>query len=248
MAWHDDPKHPFAGIAAKLDRAEQNIFNLNSEIERFFNESDYPAIPEHDHKVFLEALEYHKNRSIPPRFSVLAGEIIHHLRSCFDHIVWHFSTGPKQNNMPIDFPVCGEEPVKENELARFKGKIQRITNTEVRDLIERMQPYKSSNPLDDPLSIIHKLDIVDKHQEPLFCFNAGMRLFPQEILPLIEAYQQANPKLDPAHLASYLKGYGVLQPCIAFRNFGQRKLEPAIPALVVLLNYVTNAIDGFSRL
>jgi len=73
----------FAGIAEKLKRSEENIYNLNSEIERFFEESDYPVLPENDRKTLLKAIEYHKNLVIPPRFSVLAGETIHHLRSCF---------------------------------------------------------------------------------------------------------------------------------------------------------------------
>ena len=246
MPWHDDPNHSFAGIAEKLNRAKENIFNLNSEIERFFNESDYPAIPEDDHQTLLKAIEYHQNRVVPPRFSVLAGEVIHHLRSCFDHIVWHFSTGPKQNNIPVDFPVFPEEPIDKKELARFEGKIQRITNLKVRALIEGLQPHKSADPLDDPLFIIHNFDIVDKHRELLLCFSAGSRVFPIVLKPILESYQRANPELNPAQVQAYFKGYGVLQPCIAFRNFGQRKIEPAIPGLMDLFNYTANAIEGFA--
>jgi hypothetical protein len=248
MAWHDDPTHSFAGIAEKLNRAEENIFNLNSEIERFFNEGDYPAIPENDRETLLEAIEYHRNRAIPPRFSVLAGEIIHHLRSCFDHIVWHFSTGPKQNNMPVDFPVFTLAPVNKKELVRFEGKVQMITNMQVRALIERLQPYKSSDPLDDPLFIIHNFDIVDKHRELLLCFSAGTRVLPNSMKSAIENYQRAHPELNLAQVQAHFKGYGVLQPCIAFRNFGQRKLEPAIPGLMDLFRYTFNSVDGFGAL
>jgi hypothetical protein len=248
MAWHDDPNHPFAGITEKLNRAEENIFNLNSEIERFFNEGDYPAIPENDRETLLEAIEYHRNRAIPPRFSVLAGEIIHHLRSCFDHIVWHFSTGPKQNNMPVDFPVFTEEPIDKKELARFEGKVQRITNPEVRALIKGLQPYKSADPFDDPLFIIHNFDIVDKHRELLLCFSAGTRVLPNSLRPIIESYQRAHPELNSAQVQAHFKDYGVLQPDIAFRNFGQRKIESAIPGLMDLFRYTFNSVDGFAVL
>ena len=248
MAWHDEPNHPFAGIAEKLKRSKENIFDLNSEIERFFNEGDYPAIPENDHETLLKAIEYHKNRVAPPRFSVLAGEVIHHLRSCFDHIVWHFSTGPKLNNMPVDFPVFPEEPIEKNELARFEGKIQRITNPKVRELIEGLQPYKSPSPFDDPLFIIHNFDIVDKHRELLLCPSAGTRVLPNSMKPLIEGYQRAHPELNSAQVQAYFKDYGPLQPCIAFRNFGQRKIHPAIPGLMDLFQYTFNAVDRFAVL
>jgi hypothetical protein len=87
MAWQDDPEHPFAGIAEKLKRADENIVNLNGEISKFFAESEYPVIPKPDDKRWKEALEYHRELKVPKRFSVLGGEIIHHFRSCLDHIV-----------------------------------------------------------------------------------------------------------------------------------------------------------------
>ena len=46
MAWYDEPAHPFAGIAQKLERANDNIANLNNEIVRFFGASKYPVIPD----------------------------------------------------------------------------------------------------------------------------------------------------------------------------------------------------------
>jgi hypothetical protein len=79
------------GINEKLKRANENIRNLDSEIVAFIEGGEYPVLPDANGKIPDEAISYHKNRVIPPRFGVLAGEIIHHFRSCFDHIVWHFS-------------------------------------------------------------------------------------------------------------------------------------------------------------
>jgi hypothetical protein len=177
---------------------------------------------------------------------VLAGEIIHHLRSCFDHIVWHFSTGPKLNNMPVDFPVFEKEPIQEKELSRYNGKIQQITDPSVRALIKGLQPYKSANPIDDPLLIIHKFDIVDKHKELLLCFAAGSVVFMNDMKPILESYQRAHPELNRAEIARHFKGHGVLQPDIAFRNFGKREIEPVVPALMDLFNYTVNAMRGFA--
>jgi hypothetical protein len=198
--------------------------------------------------LFLMAIDYHKNRIIPSRFSVLAGELVHHLRSCFDHVVWHFSTGPKQNNMPVDFPVFEERPINSNERARFEGKIQRITDPNVRTLIDTLQPYNAADPLDDPLLIIHNFDIVDKHRELVLCIATGSFVFPAKIAPVIESYQRANPELDSAKVARHFKRHGTPEPCISFSDFGRREIQPVIPGLTELFNYTVNAIKGFEAL
>jgi hypothetical protein len=84
--------HPFHGITEKLRRADENIVSLHGEILKFFGESKYPTIPHPDAEEWQEAVDYHKELRIPKRFGVLSGEIVHHLRSCLDHIVWHFSS------------------------------------------------------------------------------------------------------------------------------------------------------------
>jgi hypothetical protein len=68
--------HPFDGIGEKLKRSNENIHNLETEIAYFFESSKYPVLSQDNKKVFLEAIEYHQQRVIPVRFSVLAGEVI----------------------------------------------------------------------------------------------------------------------------------------------------------------------------
>jgi hypothetical protein len=200
----------FDGIGAKLERAEENIHNLYFEMERFFKEGDYPVLPEDDRELLLKAIEYHKNRVIPPRFGVLTGEIIHHLRSCFDHIVWHFSTGPKQNDMPVDFPVFREEPVDKKDLARFEGKIQRITDPNARSLIKRLQPYNATNPINDPLFIIHDFDIVDKPENLFSAFERDLEFCPARWRGSWNVISGHIPNLTPPRLHVTLR---VTAPC-----------------------------------
>src|SRR6266700_1303769 len=107
MSWHDDDNHPFAGIAKKLERADENIVNLHNEILRFFKESKYPVIPDVKDKSWQDAVNYHRDLKISKRFSVLAGEVVHHFRSCLDHVVWHFSsdTAKLLHENALEFPV-----------------------------------------------------------------------------------------------------------------------------------------------
>jgi len=234
----------FSGIDEKLKRANENIFNLNSEIEGFFKDGEYPVIPEHDRETLLEAIQYHKNRFIPPRFSVLSGEIIHHFRSCFDHIIWIFSDGPKDNIRKIEFPVF-ERPPNNDSRKLYNGKVHAVADKRVLAQIDLLQPYNSADPFDDPLLIIHNLDIVDKHRELVMGFNTGARIFPTAMQPIIEAYERAHTELDEAHLAEQFKAYGILQPFVSFRDFGRRKVQPVPIALMDLFKYTSSVVDAF---
>lgn len=238
----------FKGIAAKLERAKENISNLELEIAAFFDEGDYPILPEDDRKILLKAIEYHKNRIIPPRLNVLSGEIVHHLRSCFDHIVWHFSIGATDEDTGVDFPVFKKEPINAEDRRRYKRKVERINDAAVLKIIEGLQPYKASDPLNDPLFIIHKLDIIEKHRQVLQCAQTGARRFTPEMQSAVEAYQRTYPDFDPAQVAYHFKDQGPLIPYISFRDFGRWKIKPVIPALTELFNYTFKVVQSFEVL
>ena len=59
--------HPFAGIAEKLNRSNENIRNLEAEIAGFFENSEYPLLSNDNKQLILEAVEYHRKHPIPPR-------------------------------------------------------------------------------------------------------------------------------------------------------------------------------------
>jgi len=238
----------FTGIDEKLKRAEDNILYLDEDIGRFFEEGDHPILPQDNSELFLEAIQYHRNRVIPPRFSVIAGEIIHHLQSSFDHIAWHFSVGATDKDTGIDFPIFLKQPVDSENRRRFKGKVKLIQNSDVLQLIERLQPYNSADPLNHPLWIIHHFDIIDKHRELLLTFSTGTVFFPTAMKPIMEAYQRAHPELDTIQVAYQFQDYGTLTPYISFRDLGGRTFEPVIPGLVGLYNYTLDVIKEFKIL
>jgi hypothetical protein len=177
--------HPFDGINEKLKRSSENIRYIESEVTRFFEESDYPVFPQDDKKLILEAIEYHRQREIPPRFSVLIGEVVHHLRSCLDHIAWHFSTLEYRRDhfRRIEFPVLEAPPGDKDTLKRYEGKIKGITISEARRAIEALQPYNAPDPVDSPLLILHNMDIWDKHRELVLCFGTGAIAYPPHDSP-----------------------------------------------------------------
>lgn len=238
----------FNGIEEKLKRTNENILNLDAEIARFFEEGKYPVLPEHDRESLLEAIEYHKNRVVPLRFSVLAGEIVHHLRSCLDHVAWIFSDLKKvKNPRQIEFPIFEKRPIDPNAISLYKRKVEGITNSKVLDLIESLQPYNSADPINTSLSIIQSFDIIDKHRELVLCVPTGAREIPKGTDAVFESYQRLHPELAAAEIAHKFKGHGQLVPKVSFSNFGRREIQPAVEGLAELNNEVVLLLRRFER-
>jgi hypothetical protein len=243
MLWHDDPAHPFAGVAEKLKRADQNIANLQTEIADFIKNGEYPVLPHPDDETWQKSVDYHRNKPIPLRFGVLAGEVVHHFRSILDHIVWHFSSAEarlKAQNA-IEFPVFEIKPVDRKKIEGYERKIQGITNSQVRTWIEEMQPYNAGSDVEnDSLLIIHNMDRFDKHRELAIVDSSALVTFPAsmpEIAAKVALYTKGKlPKAEHFAARQAVKDYGKVTPQVAFRKFGQRESQPVIAGLIQLFD------------
>src|SRR6266850_676840 len=111
--------HPLDSARERLKRADENITNLNSEITELLApfprvrlEGTEPKISEPDRQKFEVLRKLALSGTALPRFSVLAGEIVHHLRSAFDHVAWQLSSAAVRAASPnqIEFPVFPTKP------------------------------------------------------------------------------------------------------------------------------------------
>lgn len=247
--------HPFAGIAEKLGRADENIVNLHNEILAFFETGKYPVIPNPDDEHWQEAVNYHKNLRVPLRFSVLAGEIVHHLRSCLDHIVWVFSSESARRDHEgiLAFPILCEVPNKK-KLARYNAQIQGIADpSSVRDLIWQVQPCnRGANIPDDPLCLIHNMDRLDKHRELVIvtsCANLTLPDAKTDIAVKVMEYRQGKTlsTADVAAVSRAIKYDAKVAPQVAFAKFGKWETQFVVPALTHLLNAVDDVAELFAR-
>jgi hypothetical protein len=238
-----------AGINEKLKRSHENIGNLQEEISAFFTGCKYPTIPNIDEEGHLDAVEFHSKLPIPPRLSVLTGEIVHHLRSCFDHIVWALSRPTYRasvNGKYIEFPVLDVRPTKEAKFSRYERKINGISSTRSLRLIEDLQPYNGLYPRTAALWIIHNMDRIDKHRELIIVGNVGNVELPTAELAAKFAHsiRKESPGFTP-ELREQLKKYGKITPHVVFRNFGGRKHQPVVPGLQDLLDFTRDVVGLF---
>src|SRR5712692_1109554 len=247
----DIASHPLAGVTEKLKRADENIRNLTREIIRFLNEGPGGMIPEEDEKALQDAIDRHSKREIPHRFGVLAGEVVHHLRSSLDHIVWLLSSETYRSTNPhsIEFPILARQPTTKDEIRRYERKVKGVTSSTARTTIEGLQPYRSAIPDDDPIYIVHNMDRIDKHKELLIVFPAFNLRLDTEVLDKVAFHELINKtQLTPDEYAAFNRAVKMntqLTTQIAFREFGKRKSQPVIPSLLQLAQFIRDVILSF---
>jgi hypothetical protein len=245
-------KPDFSGIEEKLKRTKENILNLDVEVRRFLETGKYPSVlPYEDKKLLLEGSAYHKERIIPLRFSVLAGEIIHHLRSCLDHVVWEFSGQwyrESKQQTRIQFPVLEVRPVNKPIRTGYEGKVKGISDPGALILIEMLQPCNTADPIRTSPLIIHKMDIMDKHRTLVLCGTTMAFDIPIEIFNRFMSYQRGEPGSSPVDIGAEFKRNPYIYAQVAFKEFGRLKNEPLIQGLERLFNWVAMVAKRFDAL
>ena len=242
-------KQQLEGIEEKIKRSNECIGHLDREINSFFEQSEHPVIPDQDDKMFQVVADYHLGGPIPLRFSVLAGEIIHHLRSCYDHLIWQLSSDAYRIDHPdrIEFPVLDRTPVRKDELSRYERKVEGISDVDAKALIQQFQPYVGPHPEDSPLLIIHNMDRFDKHRELVIVFPVLGRKLGAKAFRALMDYEKAK---SPGALVEYqqaVKMNSKITPHVAFRQFGSREYESVVPSLRELCHYTEFVIEQFGK-
>lgn len=152
------------GISAKIERAEQHIENLNTEISEFLRVNPKPY---HIARKFEpDGLSYiftaYGDLSVPLRFSIIAGEVVHHVRSSFDHLIHALII--RNGGTPTNFNQFPIRTTHEKFEKSCDDRLIEGVSRSARELIRSVQPYKTSSAATSTLKVIHDLDITDKHR------------------------------------------------------------------------------------
>jgi hypothetical protein len=158
--------HPLDGVRAKIERANEHLANLKTELQRGLDNGDYGFRAEDDPKVADQVLIFGK---APPelmiRYGLIAGDVCHNLRSALDHLAWQLTIfSIRKPTKRTQFPIFSDrvEYAKQSP-AMIDGILPKIAAR-----IERLQPY-NTGPLGDPrrtnaLWILHEMSNSDKHR------------------------------------------------------------------------------------
>jgi hypothetical protein len=153
--------HPLDGCQAKLERAQESIISLEAEIQKHLKDSPPPKVvgafkPD---GLIYEFTAYGRP-IVPLRFQVITGEVIHHLRSCLDHLIYTLVThNGKEPSRQNQFPIFSKES---DFKSRSKSFLQGVPQG-ASEKITEMQPFNEQDPNDSILKIVSDLNNRDKH-------------------------------------------------------------------------------------
>jgi hypothetical protein len=249
--------HPLEGIDERLERAKENIQNLDVEINRFLDERGHREVVECDHKRIEEFKEFWSEQAIPPRFSALISEILHHYRSALDNLIWELvrQVGHTPRNPgAIEFPILSTRPTASNKPALFDRKIEGVGN-KASAVIESLQPYNAVSQWHGPhhaLLVLHDMNRFDKHRE-LVIISVGSKQIPKANLLMVSRIHKdpatgQETKVPIGYREVYM---GMkLTALVAFRQFGNNGPENVgvIPGIMRIETAVSEAVkmfDGF---
>jgi hypothetical protein len=260
------------GPLAKVERAEHHVKKLAAVIQGFMQTNPYSISREEDAKTGDEVFWVEVSGSPDPTWGAIAGDIVHNLRSALDLLMWQLvEANGNTPNGGTEFPIF-DHPVFFNDPKTFKAKVRRKVDGASQPaitLIESIQPYNAGY---EPLWIVHRLDIVDKHHVLL---PVGAAYHSVDIGSLMAEQMRALTGWDIPEIALGVRPADKLFPLnerqevfkvvsaarvpnvthnpkftfeIAFGDDEVVKGEPMLPTLSNLVEFVSNLIEKFRPL
>lgn len=161
----------FVGARAKLARAEELSKDLRSDFRSFLQSNEPRVVQELDGTTGDLVCRCRNVVAPPLSFAVSVGEIVHHLRSCFDHAVWQLvianaGTPSKRHQFPVYIDAAMYKTEARRQIA---GVSARAAET-----IQKLQPYHAGARYQHHcMWLIHELDRIDKHRVLLVAVAAA---------------------------------------------------------------------------
>ena len=166
------------GVWAKIGRAEELIESAMGEIRDFLNVHSDKIVVRRDADRLVDRYIWNMTDPPPDHVALLVGDSLHNLRSSLDHLVWALSeqrgqTIAKRDARRISFPIL-TNPDNWDKISAVK---LQYVDPAAQAIIETLQPYNQTlQPLlpyeanveigtdYDPLAVLHRWDIIDKHR------------------------------------------------------------------------------------
>lgn len=163
---------PFHGVWAKLERANEHLAVMQANWDAFGQSKPhgFPVHVHHDATYYEIWMEVRTQPCIG--FSILAGEIIHQLRSALDHLVWILvgRCGNKPPGKHTGFPIYSAERDWLRDVERRSPKRRGFSPLHGLDprsdewaLVKRYQPYNRGHCA-DALDTLNQFWNADKHR------------------------------------------------------------------------------------
>lgn len=152
-------------LNGRLDRAYEHLATFGRLWGEYLasrpHELTYKALPDGTLAVCL-----HRRSPLSVELSLVFGELVYELRAALDNCLYATAVLVSGENPPPDASRL-EWPIRE-DLKAWKAQLSRYRALpdEVRDALERIQPYRADFPDWNSLKILHDLARIDRHRSP----------------------------------------------------------------------------------
>lgn len=167
--------------ALKFMRAHEHLDTLFTQIQWWSATHPYRVLEERDEQTGDTVISAEPVGQPPLRLSVIAGDVIHNLRSCLDVLTLSLAEANYGKRLPHDdeklsqFPICDTETRFDEQCK--SGRLRYIA-ADPFAVIKGLQPYHRGNEeaaRRDPLAIVRDLSDFDKHRRlPLMAMFASV--------------------------------------------------------------------------
>lgn len=134
-------RHPLTSAYLKVERARKHLKELDREVRRFVERDPYRLSVEMDPEAGEPVVRFRqvgdRPIGIPLGLGLMAGDVIHNLRSALDHVVFQLAIAGGDNGDRSQFPIYDDA----DEFLRDQGRLLKGVVDKERAIIECLQPY-----------------------------------------------------------------------------------------------------------
>jgi hypothetical protein len=197
---------PLEGCRAKIARAEVHLAELKLLVRRYIDTQPFRVIGEYheatrEYIIRAEAVPDHN--PVPSDLMLIAGEIVHQLRSALDHLVWDLvvkNTGAPPTGTDSGYPIFR---TADGYNGRAPQKIRGVSPSAANRILAA-QPFHLGDRAEEELTwAVQELNNTDKHRlipvTVVYAFVGAVYMTvgdgpPREILPWQEFVRE--PMVD----------------------------------------------------
>ena len=234
-----------AHIRQKVKWAQKHLGDFEVARSRFIVPRPYDIECDYDAETRENVFTVRNIQTPPVELALIAGDAIHNLRSCLDHLACQLVlVAGNRPSSKTAFPISANaERYNRDKVGKVEGMSEVAKNA-----IDAAKPYSGGT---DELYWLHALDIADKHHSLIVTIVALSG--PNLIGPAVLRNRTYKPRFRLANLRSPLKDGEMIftgepgsESHLEFAfdvAFGEPKVVNGKPVLE-LLYYISDLVDG----
>lgn len=253
---------PLEGCRAKIARAECHLIELGIRVRQYIDTQPFRILGEYQsatHEYIIRAEAVPDYDPVPSDLVLIAGEVVHQLRSALDHLVWDLvvqNTGAAPTGTDSGYPIFR---TADGYNSRAHGKIRGVSQSAA-NRIFAAQPFHLGDRAEEELTwVVQELNNTDKHRlipvTLIYGFVGAVHMTvddgpPREILPwqefvrepMVDGLEIVRVPVPAGEHATFDVPVGV---DIAFERVGALQNHPVNDLLVKATGHVRRLVSSF---